>query len=89
MSGCSCGLRHLTSTPVGHLSYAARHQDSNAHLLKTDVRCTSDKLLTVGSIVLFGVEMGNNAIISAGSVVTKDMLAGSFVGGTRREICPA
>ena len=37
--------------------------------------------LSTGSIVLFGVEIGDNAIISAGSVVTKDVPAGSFVGG--------
>ena len=37
--------------------------------------------LSTGSIVLFGVEIGYNAIISAGSVVTKDVPAGSFVGG--------
>lgn len=37
--------------------------------------------LSTGSIVLFGVEIGDNAIISAGSVVTKDVPAGAFVGG--------
>ena len=37
--------------------------------------------LSTGSIVLFGVNIGDNAIISAGSVVTKDVPAGSFVGG--------
>jgi acetyltransferase-like isoleucine patch superfamily enzyme len=37
--------------------------------------------LSTGSIVLFGVEIGDNAIVSAGSVVTKDVPAGAFVGG--------
>lgn len=37
--------------------------------------------ISSGSIVLFGVEIGDNAIISAGSVVTKDVPANSFVGG--------
>lgn len=37
--------------------------------------------ISTGSIVLFGVEIGDNAIISAGSVVTKDVPAGAFVGG--------
>lgn len=37
--------------------------------------------ISSGSIILFGVEIGDNAIISAGSVVTKDVPAGSFVGG--------
>ena len=34
-----------------------------------------------GSIILFGVAIGDNAIISAGSVVTKDVPNGAFVGG--------
>ncbi|MHC4118060.1 MAG: acyltransferase [Planctomycetota bacterium] len=37
--------------------------------------------LSTGSIVLFGVEIGDNAVISAGAVVTKDVPAGAFVGG--------
>ena len=34
-----------------------------------------------GSIILFGVTIGDNAIISAGSVVTRDVPPGAFVGG--------
>jgi len=37
--------------------------------------------LSTGSIVLFGVEIGDNAVVSAGSVVNKDVPAGAFVGG--------
>jgi acetyltransferase-like isoleucine patch superfamily enzyme len=37
--------------------------------------------ISTGSIVLFGVKIGDNAVISAGSVVTKDVPAGAFVGG--------
>jgi len=37
--------------------------------------------ISTGSIILFGVEIGDSAIISAGSVVTKDVPAGAFVGG--------
>ena len=40
-----------------------------------------DVWVSSGSIILFGVEIGDNAIISAGSVVTKDVPAGAFVGG--------
>ncbi len=37
--------------------------------------------ISTGSIILFGLEIGDNAIISAGSVVQKDVPAGAFVGG--------
>ena len=37
--------------------------------------------ISTGSIILFGVEIEDNAIISAGSVVQKDVPAGAFVGG--------
>ena len=37
--------------------------------------------ISTGSIILFGVEIGDKAIISAGSVVQKDVPAGAFVGG--------
>ena len=37
--------------------------------------------ISTGSIILFGVDIGDGAIISAGSVVTKDIPAGAFVGG--------
>jgi acetyltransferase-like isoleucine patch superfamily enzyme len=41
----------------------------------------NDVWISSGSIILFGVEIGDNAVISAGSVVTKDVPAGAFVGG--------
>ena len=37
--------------------------------------------ISSGSIILFGVAIGDNAIISAGAVVTKDVPEGAFVGG--------
>ncbi len=41
----------------------------------------NDVWISSGSIILFGVNIGDNAVISAGSVVTKDVPAGAFVGG--------
>ena len=37
--------------------------------------------LGTGSIILFGVKIGDNAMISAGSVVTKDVEENAFVAG--------
>jgi acetyltransferase-like isoleucine patch superfamily enzyme len=37
--------------------------------------------ISTGAIILFGVRIGDNAVISAGSVVTKDVPEGGFAGG--------
>ena len=37
--------------------------------------------ISSGAIILFGVNIGDNAVISAGSVVSKDVPEGAFVGG--------
>jgi len=37
--------------------------------------------IATGSIVLFGVRIGDNAVVSAGSVVNKDVPENAFVGG--------
>lgn len=34
-----------------------------------------------GSTIMYGVTIGENSIVAAGSVVTKDVPAGSVVGG--------
>jgi acetyltransferase-like isoleucine patch superfamily enzyme len=41
----------------------------------------SNVRMLTGAIILFGVKIGDNAVISAGSVVTKDVPEGAFVGG--------
>lgn len=41
----------------------------------------SNVWVSSGSLILFGVKIGDNAIVSAGSVVTKDVPEGAFVGG--------
>ena len=37
--------------------------------------------ILAGAIILFGVKIGDNAVISAGSVVNKDVPEGAFVAG--------
>jgi acetyltransferase-like isoleucine patch superfamily enzyme len=37
--------------------------------------------IATGSIVLFGVKIGDNAVVSAGSVVNKDVPDNAFVAG--------
>jgi len=59
-----------------------RHPDtSQAAKQREKTTIGNDVWISSGSIVLFGVDIGDNAIISAGSVVTKDVPPGAFVGG--------
>lgn len=44
----------------------------------------SNVFIGAGAIIMYGVTIGENCIIAAGSIVTKDVLSGSVVGG-----CPA
>ena len=39
-----------------------------------------------GSTIMYGVSIGENSIVAAGSVVTKDVPAGSVVGGVPAKI---
>ena len=39
-----------------------------------------------GSTIMYGVTIGENSIVAAGSVVTKDVPAGSVVGGVPAKI---
>jgi acetyltransferase-like isoleucine patch superfamily enzyme len=48
----------------------------------------NDVFIGINSIIMPGVTIGNNSIIAAGSVVTKDVLGGTVVGGNpARFIC--
>ena len=59
-----------------------RHPTLDREASKRKKTLIRDKvMITTGSIVLFGVTIGEGAIIGAGSVVTKDVPAGAFVSG--------
>jgi acetyltransferase-like isoleucine patch superfamily enzyme len=59
-----------------------RHPDpTQAASQRERTKIGNDVWISSGSIILFGVEIGDNAVVSAGSVVTKDVPAGAFVGG--------
>lgn len=46
-----------------------------------DVRIGSHVMIGANTTILPGVTIGDHAVIAAGSVVHKDVAAGSFVGG--------
>jgi maltose O-acetyltransferase len=45
------------------------------------IRIGNDVSIGIGSLILKGVEIGDGAVIEAGSVVTRDVKAGTRVGG--------
>jgi acetyltransferase-like isoleucine patch superfamily enzyme len=59
-----------------------RHPTLDLETRKRKKTVIEDKVMIhTGSIILFGVKIGEGAIIGAGSVVTKDVQAGAFVSG--------
>ena len=59
-----------------------RHPVFNSAEVKRDKTIIGNNVwISTGSIIMFGVKIDDNAIIGAGSVVTKDVPADSFVGG--------
>ena len=52
--------------------------------VEQDIVIGDDVWLGANTVVLAGVTIGDGAIIAAGAVVTKDVPAGSIVGGCPR-----
>lgn len=89
---CWFGLHNIIMGPVQignsvstgpHVSILGpRHptieQDANK---KDKTEIGNNVWISTGTIILFGVNVGDNSIISAGSVVTKDVPKGAFVAG--------
>lgn len=51
-----------------------------------EVNIGDNVLIGANSTILPGITIGNNAIVSAGSLVHKDVPAGSFVGGNPMKV---
>ena len=59
-----------------------RHPVLNINEMRRDKTIVGNNVwLGTGAIILFGVKIGDNAMISAGSVVTKDVEVNAFVAG--------
>lgn len=57
-----------------------------AQVAKSEVEIEDDVWIGFGVIILKGVRIGRGAIVAAGSVVTKDVLAFSVVGGNPAKV---
>ncbi len=67
-------------TPI-RLSSQIRNKDYSWKGLQSKIIIEDDVWVGYGSIIMSGVKIGKGAIVAAGSVVTKDVLPYSIVGG--------
>jgi serine acetyltransferase len=59
---------------------AARRHERQAH------RDREERVIAAGATIIGGVKVGENSVVAAGSVVTKDVSPDSFVGGNPARI---
>ena len=82
---CSHNLKIITGNHerrIGVFCSTIKEADKNHNLgLDEDVQIESDVWIGMDVIILKGVHIGRGATISSGSVVTKDVLPYSIVGG--------
>lgn len=91
--GCTKAIRIGDDTIVGPMVNII---DTNFHPVDEDDR-SAGKAIVIGNnvwigrgaIILPGVTIGDNAVIAAGSVVTKDVPADSLAGGTPAKVIRA
>lgn len=85
--GVSIGDRVMIAHGARIVSSGHRIPDDPAESLRftgpdaAPVRIEDDAWVGTGAIVLAGVTVGRGAVVAAGAVVTRDVAAGSVVGG--------
>lgn len=74
---------------IGYNSTLLTHEYLIREYRLGEIYIGSNVLIGANTTILPGIAIGDNAIVAAGSVVHKDVAAGSFVGGNPlREITP-
>ncbi|MCU9612926.1 acyltransferase [Caldibacillus lycopersici] len=69
------------NTVIGYNTTILAHEYLITEYRLGDVKIGSEVMIGANSTILPGVEIGDGAIVSAGTLVHKDVPAGSFVGG--------
>ncbi len=83
-------LTHPFDSEIRHKQFKSKFGypfPNNINLNQKDVKIDDDVWIAANSIILSGVHIGKGAIIAAGSVVTKNVPAGSiYAGNPAKEI---
>ncbi|WP_102344900.1 acyltransferase [Bacillus sp. Marseille-P3661] len=74
------------NTVIGYNTTILAHEYLIKEYRLGDVVIGSDVMIGANSTILPGVEIGDGAIVSAGTLVHKDVPAGAFVGGNPMRI---
>jgi acetyltransferase-like isoleucine patch superfamily enzyme len=70
-----------TNSVIGYNTTILAHEYLIKEFRLGDVRIGSEVMIGANSTILPGITIGDGAIVSAGTLVHKDVPAGSFVGG--------
>lgn len=89
-----CKIRCFQEISIGDdcaISHNVTIMDSDAHMIdgrrtRGPIRIGDHVWVGTKATILSGVSVGNNAVIAAGAVVTKDVPSGSLVGGVPARI---
>lgn len=74
------------NTVIGYNTTILAHEYLIKEYRLGDVKIGNEVLIGANSTILPGVEIGDGAIISAGTLVHKDVPAGAFVGGNPMQV---
>lgn len=80
-SSFGSGAKVISGSNTYGLGHGCSAIDPRSHVTRSFVHIKKDATLYAGAIVLPGVTVGENAVIAAGAVVTKDVPPGELWGG--------
>lgn len=75
-----------SNTVIGFNTTILAHEYLIKEYRLGDVKIGSEVMIGANSTILPGVEIGDGAIVSAGTLVHRDVPAGSFVGGNPMQV---